>query len=401
MILAAAGFFRLSLPGTESEVSMSRRTAFFLFVLLIFAIAQIAVAARLVSVSTCTQVQEPGTIPLGIAESFTPETPAIHAVVVMEELETGTKITGQWVAVSAAGVTNHPIDAAEVEAPAADARIHFSVSKPNDGWPVGEYRLDIYVRDKLATSVPFVVSSTSPAQAESTPAESHRILGAKPKPSGGLVGCWNCQSAEGTSQLDFREGNQVAVDGELFGYTLSGSTIRLQDDYGYEEYQYALSGDNLTITFPDGFVYQCARSTQPCGGQPYGEEVYDQGASVPTYPGQVPPAVTGNEAMLQGWFCSYGSSRSYTGSSYSHSNRVHFDGQGGFSTTREQSYSGDPGIAYGQYGDEGGRYHIEGNNVILQFNDGSSGTATVYNRDGQRITELMYGGELYAPQLCE
>ena len=33
----------------------------------------------------------------------------------------------------------------------------FSLSKPNDGWPIGKYRFEIYVGDKLATTVKFTV----------------------------------------------------------------------------------------------------------------------------------------------------------------------------------------------------------------------------------------------------
>jgi hypothetical protein len=39
---------------------------------------------------------------------------------------------------------------------------------------------------------------------------------------------------------------------------------------------------------------------------------------------------------------------------------------------------------------------------VLTFGDGSSGVANVYNRaPNGRITELMYKGQIYAPQLCE
>jgi hypothetical protein len=39
---------------------------------------------------------------------------------------------------------------------------------------------------------------------------------------------------------------------------------------------------------------------------------------------------------------------------------------------------------------------------MLTFGDGSSGVASVYNQAGNgRITEVMYEGQLYAPQLCD
>ena len=35
----------------------------------------------------------------------------------------------------------------------------FSLSKPTKGWPVGKYRVEIYVNDKLADTVKFTVKA--------------------------------------------------------------------------------------------------------------------------------------------------------------------------------------------------------------------------------------------------
>jgi outer membrane usher protein FimD/PapC len=35
----------------------------------------------------------------------------------------------------------------------------FSFSKPNKGWPVGKYRVEIYVNDKLAETMKFTVKA--------------------------------------------------------------------------------------------------------------------------------------------------------------------------------------------------------------------------------------------------
>ncbi len=135
------------------------------------------------------------------------------------------------------------------------------------------------------------------------------------------------------------------------------------------------------------------------------------GSQTTVYPQTVPqapsrqPAGSGLEYLLQGTLCSWsGSSSGYGSSSYSRSTRVYFDGQGNFSYSSEASFSGDAGIAYG--GDQGsgqsGTYRVVGNQVHLQFNDGTSGIAQInMQQDDGRITELMYEGTLYATGLCE
>ena len=50
----------------------------------------------------------------------------------------------------------------------------------------------------------------------------------------------------------------------------------------------------------------------------------------------------------------------------------------------------------------GGTYRVVGNQVHLQFNDGTTGVAQInMQQDDGRITELMYEGTLYATGLCE
>jgi outer membrane usher protein FimD/PapC len=51
----------------------------------------------------------------------------------------------------------------------------FNFSKPTKGWPVGKYRVEIYVNDDLATTAKFTVkaakSKKSEEAAEESPAE--------------------------------------------------------------------------------------------------------------------------------------------------------------------------------------------------------------------------------------
>jgi len=74
----------------------------------------------------------------------------------------GTKVQGTWVSVDAIETPNYQIDSSEVVTKAqGDARVHFQISKPQKGWPVGSYRLDINVDGKFITSIPFSVASAN------------------------------------------------------------------------------------------------------------------------------------------------------------------------------------------------------------------------------------------------
>jgi len=74
------------------------------------------------------------------------------------------------VSVDAIETPNHKIDSSEVLVKAhGDARVHFQISKPQKGWPVGNYRLDVSVAGKFVTSIPFSVESAPTLAQAPTP----------------------------------------------------------------------------------------------------------------------------------------------------------------------------------------------------------------------------------------
>jgi hypothetical protein len=213
------------------------------------------------------------------------------------------------------------------------------------------------------------------------------------------LGRWKCSNDYGAASLEFQAGNRLVYQGESMTYKQGPEVLSVQEEDGPAEYRYALKGDVLQIVFPEGDRMECRRVLAPEGTHRGGIDS-TVGSSSPG-PGQ--PGGGGSTHALQGWFCSYGGS-SGSSSSYSRSTRVFFDGQGGFSYSQESSFSSGAGLAYGSRGGGAnrGRYRVESNRVVLTFGDGSSGVANVYNRAGNgRITELMYNGQLYAPQLCD
>lgn len=58
------------------------------------------------------------------------------------------------------------ITEAQVTADRPDDRGIFSLARPDGGWPVGHYRLEIYVGDQLAASVKFKIEEDVTVQVE-------------------------------------------------------------------------------------------------------------------------------------------------------------------------------------------------------------------------------------------
>jgi hypothetical protein len=75
----------------------------------------------------------------------------------------------------------------------------------------------------------------------------------------GLLGRWQCQSYGETIPLIFESQSRMVFDGEASNYTLVPGAIRVQEDYGFIDYGYALDGNTLLISFPGGMILQCMR----------------------------------------------------------------------------------------------------------------------------------------------
>jgi hypothetical protein len=95
------------------------------------------------------------------AKSFLADVPKLYAFFRTSGIEKGEKLRGIWIAedVGDAAPKETKIDEATITADDDNFYGAFSLSKPTKGWPAGRYRVDIYVDDKLATSVNFSVKS--------------------------------------------------------------------------------------------------------------------------------------------------------------------------------------------------------------------------------------------------
>ena len=95
------------------------------------------------------------------ATSFASDTPKLYAFFRSKGTEKGDKLRGVWIAedVGDAAPANTKIDEATITGDGDDFHGAFSLSKPNSGWPVGKYKVEIYDEDELVTTVRFTITA--------------------------------------------------------------------------------------------------------------------------------------------------------------------------------------------------------------------------------------------------
>lgn len=93
--------------------------------------------------------------------TFAHDTPKIFALFKTQGLQDGDKVRGVWIAedVGDAAPKGTKIDEKTLKADGRTDDGEFSLPKPAKGWPVGQYRLDIYVGDELVTKTKFTVGA--------------------------------------------------------------------------------------------------------------------------------------------------------------------------------------------------------------------------------------------------
>jgi len=340
--------------------------------------------ARISEASMATSLDK-DMLPINTTDEFSPETAKICLSVKLSNAPPDTEVKAEWIYVRGEmkDSENYLIDTVSVQGE-NNAYVGLTLSRPDNGWPEGEYEVILSIDGKQKLSVPFqVTSGESEAVFPQTQPQSSSPTTSPPISPPNVLGSWVYQKkdASETATLLVFEQSRVLIDGQPFEYTLSSDTIRI----GPDSYKYTLSSDELLLTHTDGtsFQFRRAQSSGSTGGATGGA------------------ASTGNEWMLKGSLCTWGGS-SGGGSSYSRSAWAEFDGQGNFSYGSESSFSGGGGQAYGGSGTNTGTYRIVGDQIQLSFPDGSSDVARVGRRgsDGS-ITGFYYGEDLYGPELCE
>jgi len=93
------------------------------------------------------------------ADTFAPNTQKIFVHADLFDIAKGSKMTGTWIAVDTHGAAppNYKIDSADLVADGSINTVTFSLSKPNKGWPVGKYRVELAVDGKVVGSASFAI----------------------------------------------------------------------------------------------------------------------------------------------------------------------------------------------------------------------------------------------------
>ncbi len=89
---------------------------------------------------------------------FSKDTPQVFLQSSLVDVPNGAKLGSAWIAEKTqVAPPNYRIDSKEMKKGALENRVWFSLSRPNNGWPVGDYRVDLFINDKAAGSVRFSI----------------------------------------------------------------------------------------------------------------------------------------------------------------------------------------------------------------------------------------------------
>ncbi len=88
--------------------------------------------------------------------SYAPDAPAFYCYFDLNNAPDDTVVKGTWTLVSAEGYDpNQEIDSAEITG--SDNTYYFSLGGGEDPWPVGQYKIDLYLNGELVQTVNFSV----------------------------------------------------------------------------------------------------------------------------------------------------------------------------------------------------------------------------------------------------
>jgi uncharacterized RDD family membrane protein YckC len=93
---------------------------------------------------------------IGASSEFYPDTPQIVCVWNIEGIDPGTLIKSVWIAEDVGEGTPSNYQIAEKSITGLNEG-KFFMTIPTNGWPIGKYRLEIYIGDNLAKQLPFTV----------------------------------------------------------------------------------------------------------------------------------------------------------------------------------------------------------------------------------------------------
>jgi len=112
--------------------------------------------AHLTDAKSCTGV-DGNKNPVGITQTFTTNTPEIYIWFSWANAPDGTGVKAVWIyETQSATITEYPLTLNEI-----NGKGTFSLTKPDAGWPSGDYRVDIYLDNEVSKSVSFKVDEST------------------------------------------------------------------------------------------------------------------------------------------------------------------------------------------------------------------------------------------------
>ena len=114
--------------------------------------------AKLGEATMCTKVDEKTKKPVEKTDVFTSDTPEIFCSVKLSSAPSDTNIKSEWIYVKgeAENLSDYKIDEFTITTEGTKY-VSFSLSRPNTGFPKGEYILKLYLNDEFKLSVPFKI----------------------------------------------------------------------------------------------------------------------------------------------------------------------------------------------------------------------------------------------------
>lgn len=89
---------------------------------------------------------------------FTSKTPKVFLTGKLQDMPAGAKVKVVWIAEKTkAAPPNYEIDATEHTTSRGTNNATFALNGPNAGWPVGDYRVDLFINGKPAGTQRFTV----------------------------------------------------------------------------------------------------------------------------------------------------------------------------------------------------------------------------------------------------
>src|SRR5207249_11894402 len=106
--------------------------------------------------------------------SSTADTPKLYAMFKTKGAKDGDKARGVLIAEDVGDVAppNTKVLETKLDMEGDTEDGDFNFSKPTNGWPVGKYRVEIYVNDKLATTAKFTIKAAAKKKSSSDEEES-------------------------------------------------------------------------------------------------------------------------------------------------------------------------------------------------------------------------------------